>query len=379
MNKYIKLDLVIDKDKNKKLYYNDSYLNSYKGDLDNFFDRQVNMNNIGFAKKVMMGHEIKANNDIEGLVDGLDYIDSVINNNISNGDDRKRIINLYKGYKYILKNKDINKDSLCELYSILSDDLLCDRDRNNMGEYYREGPVYIYHENRLDVAPIECMPYSELDYYMNCFFDYVNSSDNNNEINNYIKSQIMHYYFVYIHPYFDVNGRTSRTVSMWYLLNNNNYPYIIFNRAISFAKNNYDNVINKCRNRGEVTLFIEYMLIQVLKELEKEYLISNINNNSGFNLDIDEEQMIEYFINMNGNLTVKDLARFYNSHNFKMSPRKLFDDKIEPLISKKIFLVDGYTKSYIYDDVPNMWIKLNNNNIDVDKKKFKYLRLDKYV
>ena len=49
----------------------------------------------------------------------------------------------------------------------------------------------------------------------------------------------MHFYFVYIHPYFDVNGRTSRTLAMWYLLNEEAYPYIIFNRAINNNASNY--------------------------------------------------------------------------------------------------------------------------------------------
>ena len=47
----------------------------------------------------------------------------------------------------------------------------------------------------------------------------------------YVKSQILHFYFVYIHPYFDVNGRTSRTMALWHLLNSQAYPYIIFNRG----------------------------------------------------------------------------------------------------------------------------------------------------
>ena len=46
MNRYIKLDLVVDKNRNKKLYYNDAYLDKYKIDLDNFLDSQINMDNI---------------------------------------------------------------------------------------------------------------------------------------------------------------------------------------------------------------------------------------------------------------------------------------------------------------------------------------------
>ena len=57
----------------------------------------------------------------------------------------------------------------------------------------------------------------------------------------------------------------------------------------------------------------------------------------------------------------------------------MYKDKIEPLICKNIFRVDGYTKKYICEDVPNMWLKLNNKYIDIDKKKIKYLKLDRYI
>mgnify|MGYP003296361204 FL=1 len=76
----------------------------------------------------------------------------------------------------------------------------------------------------------------------------------------------MHFYFVYIHPYFDINGRTSRTVAMWYLLNNSIYPYIIFNRGINFDST-YDKTIRECKDRYEITKFLKYMLINVKKEL----------------------------------------------------------------------------------------------------------------
>ena len=164
---------------------------------------------------------------------------------------------------------------------------------------------------------------------------------------------------------------------MWYLLNNKNYPYIIFNRAISFAKSGYDKSINKCRSRGEVTLFLEYILIQVLKELEKEYLINSINKKE--KLSLEEEQMLEYFININGNLTAKDLIRIYNEYNFKLRPKQVYRDKIEPLIDKDILKTEGYTKKYIYDDIPNIWLKINNNKINIDKNKIKYLKIDKYI
>ena len=85
---------------------------------------------------------------------------------------------MYKGYKYILNRRSINKYSLRNLYSILSRDLLSENDKNNMGKYYRGGPVYIYYSNRMDIPPDEGMDYTELDDYMGRLLEFINSNSN---------------------------------------------------------------------------------------------------------------------------------------------------------------------------------------------------------
>lgn len=119
----------------------------------------------------MMSQEIKANNTIEGIKDDLSVIDEVIKKIKSpiSERERKRIINLFHGYQYILNNSDINKDNLRRLYDILSDGILLERDRVRMGEYYRSAPVYILKGNRLDTYPYMGMDSDKIDDYMDQF------------------------------------------------------------------------------------------------------------------------------------------------------------------------------------------------------------------
>ena len=179
----------------------------------NDFVLSSNFNNFSYAKHAMFETEIKANNDIEGLNDSLDEIKKVILNKKVKSKDDIRILNLYKGYLYILNSNDINKDSVRNLYSILSKDLLNEHDSSLMGDYYRLAPVYILNGASLTKEPFLGVDFHKLPKYMDDFFKFTNSDlleDSN--ISNFVKSQIMHFYFVYVHPYFDVNGRTSRTV-----------------------------------------------------------------------------------------------------------------------------------------------------------------------
>ena len=363
----------------KYIYFNADYLKLFEEELLHLLDGEDFMKTLTFAKRMLMGSEIKSNNAIEGIIDDISIIDDVIKRRKKplSDEERKRIINLYHGYQYILTHKTINKDSLKELYGILSKGLLTEDYQNNMGKYYREKPVIIY-KHYVD-EPYTGMDASKLDYYMDQFLSYVNSNLNSDsEIDIFLKSQIMHFYFVYIHPYFDVNGRTSRTMSMWYLLNNKTYPYIIFNRAISFARREYDENIIKGRN-GDVTLFLKYMLIEVTKELEKEYVLHNMEERLGITLSKEDTQMVDYLLSMKSNLTAKDLATLYNNYNKHRRTSEIYEEQIIPLIDKKVLINLGDTKGFIKKDTPNIKITINPESLDVDLEKLKYLNLSRFL
>lgn len=364
---------------NKYIHLNEEYLAPFMEDLEKFIEGEDFLWNLSFAKKMMMGQEIKSNNTIEGIQDDLSVIDEVIKSKSSiSKEERARIINLYHGYQYILTHKKIDKEHLRELYAILSDGILSAYDRENMGKYYRTKPVYILKGIHLGEDGFMGIHESKIDYYMDQFFCYVNNQSSNDKIDEFIKSQVMHFYFVYLHPYFDVNGRSSRTVSMWYLLNHKCYPYIIFNQGVAFAKKEYEENIIKGRTNGDVTLFLKYMLLVVQKELEKEYVIHSIVENSKENLSKEDLQMISYFLTMNGNLTVKDLATFYNAYNYSRKPSIIFDEKILPLMEKGIILDKGKTNGFITGEKHNINIGLNPDHVSI-RKKVKHLSLDRYL
>lgn len=371
---YLKLDST------RRLNVNYQYLEPYKDDIMRFLDKD-DMRTLSFAKRAMMSQEIKANNTIEGINDDLSIIDEVIKNKSSLSDrEKKRIINLYHGYQYILTHKDINKETLRELYLLLSDEILGDYDKTSMGEYYRTKPVYILKGSSLNNDYYEGITPKQIDCYMNYFIDYINSDFlTGNEIDSFVKSQIMHFYFVHIHPYPDVNGRTSRTVAMWYLLNQKSYPYVIFNRAISFSKSMYEKNLIITRDTDNITLFLKYMLKNTLLELEKEYVIGNIKKNSDANLTKVDLQMIEYLLTTNSNLTAKDLATTYNSYNDHRRINMIIDERIMPLVEKNIFVRKNDTKGFIDGVRHNFNIGINKDLLDIKKEKIKYLKIDRYV
>ena len=359
-----------------KLFLRPSRFLKVKQELIDFLRNEKYLYTKAFVKTTMFSHELKANNQIEGYGDDVEIIEKVIAHaeDINDKDKRQRILNLYHGYNYILKTKEINQDTLKKLYSILSEGLLNSTDSVRMGKYYRTAPVYILKRGRLDVEPDQGVLAHEIDAYMNDYFAFLNQDISGDLTDEYIKSQILHYYFVYIHPYFDVNGRTSRTLSMWYLINKKIYPYIIFNRGISFKDSEYTKVIEDVRSFRDLSYFIDYMLTTVKVELEKEYVMQVEANLASDKLTLADYQTLLYFLTMIGCKTVLDFANIYNRFNDKKKVKEVSETMIVPLLDKKVLDVERQTKKNMFDDNNNLVLKLRNKN-EISKDKVKRLVL----
>lgn len=353
-------------------------LKEIEEELELFLLEEDFMNTHDFSKKVMFNQEIKANNTVEGYNDSVSFIKKVIENasEEQNIEKRNRIINLYNGYQYILKGKDITEENVLKLYKILSKDLLEEYDLSHMGEKYRKAPVYILKSGRLDDSMDEGIPYKKIEEYMDSYFEFIDTFKvDDSQTEEFIKSQIMHFYFVYIHPFFDINGRSSRTIAMWYLLNKEVYPYIIFNRGINFDSN-YDRVIGTSKIRLDITEFLKYMLISVKKELEKEYIIHNLDSQSERQWHTIDYQALNYFLALNGEKTVLDYATTYNRLNTKKNTKTIFENMLLPMIEDETLKITRTTKKNMFENVPNLVLELNKDKVnEINLEKVKRLKL----
>ena len=353
-------------------------LKEIEEELEIFLLEEDFMNTRDFSKKVMFNQEIKANNTVEGYNDSVSFIKKVIENasEEQNIEKRNRIINLYNGYQYILKGQDITEENVLKLYKILSKDLLEEYDLSHMGEKYRKAPVYILKSGRLDDSMDEGIPYEKIEEYMDSYFEFIDTFKvDDSQTEEFIKSQIMHFYFVYIHPFFDINGRSSRTIAMWYLLNKEVYPYIIFNRGINFDSN-YDRVIGTSITRLDITEFLKYMLISVKTELEKEYISHNVDYKSERQWHTIDYQALNYFLALNGEKTVLDYATTYNRLNTKKNTKTIFENMLLPMIEDETLKITRTTKKNMFENVPNLVLELNKDKVnEINLEKVKRLKL----
>ena len=162
--------------------------------------------------------------------------------------------NMLNAIRFIVKEKPaFNKDNLRTLYNMLSKDCLAEELKIKDGAYYRDDKVYI--------GGFEGADWHIVDECMDSLFAFANDAKNINRYQDLL-SYICHYYILYIHPYFDYNGRTARMVSFWlnYIHNISYAPYFM-SEAINESKNDYYRAITETRNtNNDLTYFLGYIL-----------------------------------------------------------------------------------------------------------------------
>lgn len=187
----------------------------------------------------------------------------------------------------------------------------------NHGEAVKKGNEIIY------TAPESILVPS----LMKSLFKFLN--DNNNKIHPLILSAIFHYYFVYIHPFSDGNGRIARFWVSLILTNwNSNFKYIPIEEEMYINQEEYYESIAKCHVNGNANVFINFMLDCIKSSLEKttqettqENITSKLNDN--------QQKIIDY-IKENSNITRNELAEKLNitSDGVKYNLNKLVKDGI---------------------------------------------------
>jgi Fic family protein len=168
------------------------------------------------------------------------------------------------GYDYVKRN-DITEENIYELYKILSKNSLEENEKLKSNNYYRHDDVNIVNSVRIVVD--RGVDHALIPKLIKDLIDYIHKDKTYEE--HLIASHVIHYYLVFLHPYFDFNGRMARVLSFWY-----NYKYVrtlsllLVSEAINnnVYKNGYYNAIaNSKQMENDITYFLEFMGSIILK------------------------------------------------------------------------------------------------------------------
>ncbi len=167
--------------------------------------------------------------------------------------------NMLNAIVFIINEKpQFNKDNLLKLYNILSKDALPEDKKLKKDAYYRHDKVYI--------GGFEGADFELLDEYMDSLFEFANNQSYIKELHSLLPF-ICHYYILYLHPYFDYNGRTARMVSFWlnYIYDIADAPYFMSEAINETKKEYYTALVNTRLTNNDLTYFLGYLLETSIK------------------------------------------------------------------------------------------------------------------
>ena len=139
---------------------------------------------------------------------------------------------------------------------------------------YRFAPVYINDQNGVVYTP---PPAEMIPEMMNRLINFIQKS----ELHPVLKACIAHFYFVYVHPFSDGNGRTARALSYMMLLQSGYDFFRYFSISDIVAQERgkyYRSMKNVEHSDGDMTYFIDCysaMLARAVQRME-EHLIRHV-------------------------------------------------------------------------------------------------------
>ncbi|MGL4980956.1 MAG: Fic family protein, partial [Fusobacteriaceae bacterium] len=229
----------------------------------------------------------------------------------------KMILNNYNALHFINETitSPITEELLLELYKIIVKETLEEED---ITERYRTGDVFI--KNERDEIIYKAPNCEQVPEMMKELLEYANTKTDEDI---FIKASIIHFYFVYIHPFFDGNGRTARALTYMFLIKSG-YEFFRFfsiSMVINEKRSKYYKAIKNSEDFGsDMTYFIDFNIEMMLEAIQEtisrygnEYLkIEILNYIEKYRISLPkslEEELKKYLNRKDKQLTLKKYVK----------------------------------------------------------------------
>lgn len=280
----------------------------------------------------MISSEIKSNVLIDSLIDEAfsssviegaystrKRVGEMIKKNLSpHNKSEKMIFNNYKALVYTMENIEskFSHEFIYRVWQILTEGTI---EQEDITKLYRTDKVFVERNNEVVYEG----PNHELVYgMMDSLIEFMNKSSMMNPI---INACVIHYYFVYIHPFFDGNGRTARALMNIYLLKNG-YEFIKYfsiSKILADKRKKYYSVIKESEDSdADITYFVDFyskLIYATVTEMRRKYtvqysktIIENLLDEKEIFLNERQSKIIKSSLkSMNKHFDLKDYQKKY--------------------------------------------------------------------
>ena len=219
--------------------------------------------------------EIKGTNDIENVASTTKEINRAVEN-INNHNKTVRFQSFAKMYFDIENGKTYQLNELKDIRTLYDSLLKGEIAKSNLpdGKLFRDGFVRI--GNSVQTVHLPKNSEDEINQQLENWLKFINLD----KYDPILKACVVHYYFEYIHPFYDGNGRLGRYLFCSYIGKKvDPYTAVSFSYQINQKKARYYKEFQEVENEknyGEITLFV----ISLLKYLVsgQKYVLGNLKD-----------------------------------------------------------------------------------------------------
>ncbi len=302
-------------DEIKPVFFIDNEMNDILNDI-NIKLKNINVNDKQKRKYMISKSKIRSIHSslaIEANSLSLFDVENISENKqiLGKKNEVQEVKNAIEAYNHINEYNYKSENDLLMLHSLMMKYF----DEDN-GNYRNHGEGVKRKKEIIYMAPESILVPS----LMKSLFEYINNS----KLNIIILSAIFHYYFVFIHPFSDGNGRCARFWVTLMLINyDKNFEFIPLEEEIYLNQEKYYSAIAECHNNGNVNVFIKFILYTIDSSLDK------LIKNSDFVLNDIQNKIIELIAN-NNRITQNEIANItnFNVRTIKRNFKILIDNLV---------------------------------------------------
>lgn len=255
----------------------------------------------------------------------------------------KMVLNNFYALQYVMENRNepITESTILDIYNIVTDGTL---DSDEKTEKYRTDQNEVLNQlNEVIYTPPLANNVQEM---MNSLLSFLHSD--NEEIHPILKAMIFHYYFVYIHPFHDGNGRTARALTYMYLLQKDYtfFKYFSISSMIVEARSSYYKSIKDSEDSESDTTYFALAYSKIImdsiikvsgdfiRQFSKEIIFNKINER-GLKLNKRQEKAVNFMLRYSKSIDVNTYISKINKVS-QETGRKDLNDLVEfDLVTKE--------------------------------------------
>ncbi|MEJ2672956.1 MAG: Fic family protein [Deltaproteobacteria bacterium] len=214
--------------------------------------------------------EAWASNIIEGAFTTHKRAQELVRRNLTPKDKSELMMkNNHLAMNHILENQDSAFDInfILKIHQIITQDTL---DDPAYAGKFRDEEVFIW--DKTNTVIFKPMAAENIEPCLNNLVTWVNAQSDEDFIHPVIRASIIHFFLVYVHPFFDGNGRTARALFYFYLLKNHYgfFKYFSISALIAKQREKYYKAIKDVEDYdNDLTYFLLYFADVVSKSINE--------------------------------------------------------------------------------------------------------------